>query len=109
MSLDELLSMVRARPRWRIDRESGGGYKVESSEQWLCAFPNMPGVSYFATDLDPRFLRKGRDERDLARRAELLLKAPSACGQGRPARGVVHFACQGGAGRGGGRAFRHGV
>ena len=77
MSLDELLSMGRGEAAMadRIVR-AVVGYEVESSEQWLALSQNMPDVSYFATDLDPRSFE--RDEmNDWLGRAELLLKAPS--------------------------------
>ena len=54
------------------------GYRVESSEQWRALSRNMPGVSYFATDLDPRSFEKDETEGTWLGRAELLLKAPAA-------------------------------
>lgn len=53
------------------------GFPVESSEQWLALTQNMPGVSYFATDVDPRSFEKDEARGTWLGRAELLLKAPS--------------------------------
>jgi hypothetical protein len=53
------------------------GYKVESGEQWLTLSKNMPGIVYFATDLDPRSFEKDESQGTWLGRAELLLKAPA--------------------------------
>jgi hypothetical protein len=53
------------------------GYWVEGSEQWLALSQNLPGISYFATDLDPRSFEKDETQGIWLGRAELLLKAPS--------------------------------
>ena len=86
MSLDELLSMGQgeAAMAGRIVK-AVAGYRVESSEQWLALSQNMPDVSYFATDLDPRSFERDEMSETWLGRAELLLKGglPS-CGQGRP-------------------------
>lgn len=62
------------------------GYKVESGEQWLLLTKTMPGVTYFATDLDPRSFEKDEAQSTWLGRAELLLKAPA---QLRPGPGQV--------------------
>jgi hypothetical protein len=54
------------------------GYTVEDGEQWLALSKNMPGISYFATDLDPRSFEKDEAQGTWLGRAELLLKAPVA-------------------------------
>jgi hypothetical protein len=79
MSLDELLSMGQGEAAM-ADRivKAVAGYKVESSEQWLALSQNMPDVSYFATDLDPRSFERDEMNETWLGRAELLLKAPSA-------------------------------
>lgn len=43
-----------------LDRiiDAVAGYMVESGEQWLALTKTMPGISYFATDLDPRSFEK---------------------------------------------------
>ena len=53
------------------------GYWVEGSEQWLALSQNLPGVSYFATDLDPRSFENDETQGFWLGRAELLLKAPA--------------------------------
>src|SRR5271169_2628355 len=79
MSLDELLSMGQGEAAM-ADRivKAVAGCKVESGEQWLALSKNMPGVSYFATDLDPRSFEKDKMHETWLGRAELLLKAPAA-------------------------------
>jgi len=77
MSLDELLGRDEASMADRIVK-AVLGYRVESSEQWLMLSKNMPGVSYFATDLDPRSFEKDETQGTWLGRAELLLKAPAA-------------------------------
>jgi hypothetical protein len=53
------------------------GYRVAGSEQWLALSRDMPGVAYFATDLDPRSFEKVTTQGSWLGRAELLLKAPA--------------------------------
>ena len=79
MSLDELLSMGHGEAAI-ADRilKAVAGYNVESGEQWLALSKTMPGVSYFATDLDPRSFEKDEMHETWLGRAELLLKAPAA-------------------------------
>jgi hypothetical protein len=74
MPLDELLDRDDASMADRIVK-AVLGYSVESSEQWLMLSKNMPGVSYFATDLDPRSFEKDETQGTWLGRAELLLKA----------------------------------
>lgn len=64
-------------------------YRVESSEQWAALSKNMPSVSYFATDLDPRSFEKDASQGTLLGRAELLLKAPSVLRPGQAAQDVA--------------------
>ncbi len=54
------------------------GFPVEDGEQWLALSKNVPGVSYFATDVDPRSFEKDLDQGTWLGRGELLLKAPGA-------------------------------
>jgi hypothetical protein len=63
-----------------LDRiiDAAAGYMVESGEQWLALTKTMPGISYFATDLDPRSFEKVEPRDTWLGRAELLLKAPAA-------------------------------
>jgi hypothetical protein len=79
MSLDEPLVMSQGEASM-LDRiiNAVAGYRVESAEQWLALSKNMPGVSYFATDLDPRSFEKDATQGNWLGRAELLLKAPTA-------------------------------
>jgi hypothetical protein len=53
-------------------------YPVEDGEQWLALSKNLPGVSFFATDVDPRSFEKDTTQSTWLGRAELLLKAPGA-------------------------------
>ena len=57
--------------------ETVTSYRVVGSEQWLAFSRDMPGVAYFATDLDPRSFEKDATRDSWLGRAELLLKAPS--------------------------------
>jgi hypothetical protein len=52
-------------------------YNVENDAQWIALCNNVPGVSYFATDLDPRSFEKDGTNAAWVGRAELLLKAPA--------------------------------
>jgi hypothetical protein len=52
-------------------------YPVESGAQWIALCNNLPGVSYFATDVDPRSFEKNGVDGTWLGRAELLLKAPA--------------------------------
>lgn len=61
------------------------GFPVEDGEQWLALTQNMLGVSYYATDLDPRSFEKDEARGTWLGRAELLLKAP---GRLRPGQAV---------------------
>src|SRR5450631_3418397 len=54
------------------------GFPVEDGEQWLALSKNLPGVSFFATDVDPRSFEKDTTQSTWLGRAELLLKAPGA-------------------------------
>lgn len=59
-------------------------YDAKRDPQWNALCRDVPAVSYFATDVDPRSF-----ERDAARggyigRAELLLKAPAELRHGQP-------------------------
>jgi hypothetical protein len=78
MSLDEMLVMDGDRASM-LDRiiHAVVGYRVERGEQWLTLSKNMPGVVYFATDLDPRSFEKDESQGTWLGRAELLLKAPA--------------------------------
>ena len=53
-------------------------YPVEDGEQWLALSKNVPGMSFFATDVDPRSFEKDATQSTWLGRAELLLKAPGA-------------------------------
>ncbi len=64
------------------------GYKVESSEQWRALSNTVPGVTYFATDLDPRSFEKDEMQETWLGRAELLLKAPAALRPGQASQEV---------------------
>jgi hypothetical protein len=61
-----------------LDRIVGAvsGHRVESGAQWLALSKSVPGVSYFATDVDPRSFEKDETQDTWLGRAELLLKAP---------------------------------
>jgi hypothetical protein len=76
MSLDELLGKDGASMADRIVK-AVVDYGVESCGQWLALSKNMPGVSYFSTDLDPRSFEKDETQGTWLGRAELLLNAPS--------------------------------
>ena len=52
-------------------------YQVEKSAQWAALCANVPGITYFATDLDPRSFAEDESSRAWLGRAELLLKAPA--------------------------------
>jgi hypothetical protein len=52
-------------------------YNVESDAQWIALSKDVPGVSYFATDLDARSFEKDEARGTWLGRAELLLKAPA--------------------------------
>ncbi len=53
-------------------------FPVEDGEQWLALSNAVPGISFFATDVDPRSFEKNTTEGAWLGRAELLLKAPGA-------------------------------
>ncbi|QBR71233.1 hypothetical protein CU048_07995 [Beijerinckiaceae bacterium] len=53
------------------------GFAVENDAQWLALSQRVPGVSYFATDLDPRSFEKSETDGIWLGRAELLLSAPA--------------------------------
>jgi hypothetical protein len=53
-------------------------YPVKDGEQWLALSKNLPGVFFFATDVDPRSFEKDTTQSTWLGRAELLLKAPGA-------------------------------
>ncbi len=78
MSFDEPLMASEAGPAM-LDEivNTVTRYGVESSEQWLALFNDMPGVAYFATDLDPRSFERDATKGTWLGRAELLLKAPA--------------------------------
>jgi hypothetical protein len=79
MSLDEALIMAQGEASiLDLIVNAVAGYRVENAEQWLALSKNMPGVSYFATDLDPRSFEKDATQGNWLGRAELLLKAPAA-------------------------------
>jgi hypothetical protein len=63
--LDQIIDAVTAFP-------------VEDGEQWLALSNNVPGVSFFATDVDPRSFEKDVNQDTWLGRGELLLKAPGA-------------------------------
>ncbi|HTV32338.1 MAG TPA: hypothetical protein VME69_04440 [Methylocella sp.] len=64
------------------------GYAVEASDQWLLLKRNLPSVSYFATDLDPRSFEFDAIEGAFVGRAELLLTARSLLRPGQAMREV---------------------
>lgn len=51
-------------------------YKVEGSPQWGALCRQIPGVLYFATDLDPRSFDYDPTDSVWVGRADLLLTAP---------------------------------
>ena len=53
-------------------------HKADGGEQWRALSESLPGISYFATDLDPRSFEKAEPQGNWLGRAELLLKAPAA-------------------------------
>jgi hypothetical protein len=53
------------------------GHEVETTPQWLGLTQRLPGVVYFATDLDPRSFEKSETDGIWLGRAELLLSAPA--------------------------------
>ncbi|HZM08256.1 MAG TPA: hypothetical protein VFC11_07385 [Methylocella sp.] len=53
-------------------------FPVEDGEQWLALSNTVTGVSFFATDVDPRSFEKNTTEDTWLGRGELLLKAPGA-------------------------------
>jgi hypothetical protein len=57
--------------------EAVTGFAVENDAQWLALSQRLPGVSYFATDLDPRSFEKNETDNTWLGRAELLLSAPA--------------------------------
>ena len=63
-------------------------YPVESDPQWTALCNDVPGVSYFATDLDPRSFEKDGMGGAWLGRAELLLKAPAELRPGQAAQEV---------------------
>lgn len=65
-------------------------FPVESGEQWRALTEDIPGVSYFATDLDPRSFEFAAGQGRWVGRAELLLKAPAELRPGQ-ARQEVSF------------------
>jgi hypothetical protein len=52
-------------------------YRVEDSSQWMALSKKFPGVSFFATDLDPRSFEFDETNGTWVGRADLLLEAPS--------------------------------
>lgn len=70
--------------------EAVEAFPVVDSEQWRALTESMPGVSYFAIDLDPRSFEKDEGQGSFIGRAELLLKAPSELRPGQ-ARHEVSF------------------
>lgn len=58
-------------------------YEVEGSPQWIALSHKIPGVSFFATDLDPRTFEYDRGNGSWIGRADLLLKAPTELRPGR--------------------------
>lgn len=57
--------------------EAVTGFAVENDAQWRALSQRLPGVSYFATDLDPRSFEKSETDNIWLGRAELLLSAPA--------------------------------
>lgn len=51
-------------------------HKVEGGRQWIALSNEFPGISYFATDLDPRSFEYDEISGTWLGRAELLLQAP---------------------------------
>lgn len=60
------------------------GYDVKSDAQWSALCKDVPAVSYFGTDVDPRSFEKDHARGGWIGRAELLLKAPAALRPGQP-------------------------
>lgn len=52
-------------------------YEVEDSPQWMTLSRKFPGVSFFATDTDPRSFEYDETRDVWVGRADLLLKAPT--------------------------------
>jgi hypothetical protein len=64
------------------------GYCVEDSSQWMALTRKFPGVTYFATDLDPRSFEFDEINEIWVGRADLLLTAPSELRPGQDMRQV---------------------
>jgi hypothetical protein len=60
------------------------GYDVKGDAQWSALTKDVPGVAYFATDLDPRSFERDDVHGSWLGRAELLLKAPAELRPGQP-------------------------
>jgi len=63
-------------------------YQVQAGEQWNELRRSMPGVTFFAMDVDPRSFERDEAAGVWIGRAELLLKATSLLRPGQPRQDV---------------------